>query len=118
MSHAWGLLQVRSDWGIKESVGIHGWQAVMKQYLRQDRLQGLKAFDKLSGDASAGRVTSSLAEDHGNDNQAPLQGMCPVDMGMTERRATVSMYQHYLKQCAVTMLVRWRMTATLFVKSY
>ncbi|BDA43044.1 probable cell division cycle-associated 7-like protein at N-terminal half [Coccomyxa sp. Obi] len=64
---------VRSDWGIKESVGIHGWQAVMKQYLRQDRLQGLSALDKLSGDASDGRATSSLAED--DDGEAGDQGI-------------------------------------------
>ena len=31
------LAQVRQDWGIKESVGPTGWQAVMRQYLRQDR---------------------------------------------------------------------------------
>ena len=31
------LTQVRQDWGIKESVGPTGWQAVMRQYLRQDR---------------------------------------------------------------------------------
>jgi hypothetical protein len=41
--------QVRSDWGIRDSVGVHGWQNVMKQYLRQDRMQALEALDKLNG---------------------------------------------------------------------
>ncbi|CAL8468960.1 g8501 [Coccomyxa elongata] len=67
---------VRSDWGIKESVGIHGWQVVMKQYLRQDRLQGFASLDKLSGNASAGRTTSSPAKD--DDGEAGDQGTAAV----------------------------------------
>ena len=33
---------MRQDWGIKESVGPTGWQAVMRQYLRQDRQAALR----------------------------------------------------------------------------
>ena len=36
-SYVHSITQVRQDWGIKESVGPTGWQAVMRQYLRQDR---------------------------------------------------------------------------------
>lgn len=40
-------MQVRADWGIKASVGIDGWQAIMRQYLRQDRQQAQEAAQQL-----------------------------------------------------------------------
>ena len=53
------LAQVRQDWGIKESVGHTGWQAVMRQYLRQDR----QAAGALAGqDGRSGSVPCRQAE--------------------------------------------------------
>ena len=49
-------------------MGIHGWQPVMKQYLRQDRIHGLAALDKLSGGAGGGNSSAAaqqLPEDRG-----------------------------------------------------
>ncbi|KAK9915262.1 hypothetical protein WJX75_006841 [Coccomyxa subellipsoidea] len=69
---------VRSDWGIRNSVGIHGWQPVMKQYLRQDRLHGLAALDKLSGGAggsgNASAAAAQLPEDRDGDEGVTSPG--------------------------------------------
>ncbi len=64
--------QVRSDWGIRDSVGIHGWQPVMAQYLRQDRLHGLAAIDRLSGASSAGCAAAVAAQLHNDHGESPL----------------------------------------------
>lgn len=44
------MSQVRQDWGLKGTVGITGWQSVMRQYLKhdQDHAEGLPASSKSS----------------------------------------------------------------------
>lgn len=32
-------VQVRQDWGLKGTVGISGWQNIMRQYLKQEEAQ-------------------------------------------------------------------------------
>jgi len=46
-------VQVRQDWGIRESVGQDGWQGVMCQYLRQDRQEVAKLAAELAGMSAA-----------------------------------------------------------------
>ena len=46
-------MQVRQDWGIKESVGQQGWQGVMRHYLRQDRQAAAKLVAELAGEGCA-----------------------------------------------------------------
>ncbi|EIE26968.1 hypothetical protein COCSUDRAFT_59460 [Coccomyxa subellipsoidea C-169] len=75
---------VRSDWGIRDSVGIHGWQPVMAQYLRQDRLHGLAALDRLSGASSAGCAAAAAAQlpnDHEVDAAVASPGAVAAAVG-------------------------------------
>ncbi len=46
-------MQVRQDWGIRESVGQDGWQGVMRQYLRQDWQEVAKLAAELAGMSAA-----------------------------------------------------------------
>lgn len=46
-------MQVRQDWGIRESVGQDGWQGIMRQYLRQDRQEASKLASELAGMSAA-----------------------------------------------------------------
>ena len=48
--------QVRQDWGIRESVGPDRWQAIMRQYLRQDRQEAARLAAVTAG---AGVATPS-----------------------------------------------------------
>lgn len=41
--------QVRQDWGIRESVGPDRWQAIMRQYLRQDRQEAARLAADMAG---------------------------------------------------------------------
>ena len=106
------VLQVRSDWGIKESVGIHGWQAVMKQYLRQDRLQGLASLEKLSSNATPGRVTSSFAQDDGNDTHRPIAACVPCLNDADIQQSSLEHVASYVKHCTVILLAKSTMAAS------
>lgn len=75
------MRQVRADWGIRESVGVHGWHNVMRQYLRQDRMQALEALNDLKGGSSGAspwRASAAAAPDpDGQGEWLPYPSGCP-----------------------------------------
>jgi hypothetical protein len=63
------MVQVRADWGIRDSVGMHGWQAIMRQYLRQDRQQAQEAAQHLlmDGPSRAVHIAREALPDAGDE---------------------------------------------------
>ena len=53
------IVQVRQDWGLKGSVGISGWQNLMRRYLKQEQEQA----DVLLGASQSKTNGAGIASD-------------------------------------------------------
>ena len=59
-------VQVRQDWGIRESVGQQGWQGIMRQYLRQDRQEAARLAAELATAGATPATPSSRRKQTGS----------------------------------------------------
>ena len=87
------LAQVRQDWGIKESVGPTGWQAVMRQYLRQDR-----------------QAAAALAGQGGRSHPAPCRHPEPCPEGRLPLCACKPAFMHATLRSVTTLIASRRAT--------
>lgn len=60
-------LQVRQDWGLRGSIGIAGWQNLMRQYLKHDHMHAQGVLPRRT--SSDSEQIDDKTADRGTDEQ-------------------------------------------------